>query len=265
MKIKSAFTLIELLVVIAIIALLLSILMPSLNLVKSVAKRTVCSTHLKSIGQGIVTYATENSDKLPVSWYQTGSGQGVAYVAFMIDTTIPYSDNLGHVTATYGMGYLYETKIIETPELFYCTTPYDPSGAGWAATSYKYEDYLDDGSRWPWNSDPSGWNTQYVRTGYNYTPQSAKNKTTVGADEFPVIATKFSQLRTSYVMVSDLIWSLEQLPHKIGDKPGGANVMYSDGSVQFNNDSEAFSEALWQDNHPGSDEWLFRTILRMLE
>ena len=48
MRKKNGFTLIELLVVIAIIALLLSILTPSLNAVEERAKSTVCQAHLHS-------------------------------------------------------------------------------------------------------------------------------------------------------------------------------------------------------------------------
>ena len=67
---KKGFTLIELLVVIAIIALLLSILLPSLNKVKALAKTLVCATHLKNYGTALHTYAVENSDKAPFmkSW-----------------------------------------------------------------------------------------------------------------------------------------------------------------------------------------------------
>jgi len=67
---KNGFTLIELLVVIAIIAMLLGILMPSLNRAKMAAQTLVCSANLKNYGPALQSYATDNKDKAPfmVSW-----------------------------------------------------------------------------------------------------------------------------------------------------------------------------------------------------
>ncbi len=62
---KKAFTLIELLVVIAIIALLLSILVPSLRKVKDAAKTIVCASNLRQIGVAASSYAESNDQFIP--------------------------------------------------------------------------------------------------------------------------------------------------------------------------------------------------------
>ena len=56
MKSRKAFTLVELLVVISIIALLVSILMPSLNKAKELAYRMKCSTSQSAVGKGLGLY-----------------------------------------------------------------------------------------------------------------------------------------------------------------------------------------------------------------
>ncbi len=62
-----AFTLIELLVVVAIIALLISILLPSLARAREAARRTQCAANLGSIGRSCMTYAEGNGGVLPTA------------------------------------------------------------------------------------------------------------------------------------------------------------------------------------------------------
>ncbi len=59
------FTLVELLVVIAIIALLLSILMPSLAKARSMAMRLACAHNLKQINLAVNMYLNGNEDTYP--------------------------------------------------------------------------------------------------------------------------------------------------------------------------------------------------------
>jgi prepilin-type N-terminal cleavage/methylation domain-containing protein len=64
-KHRRGFTLVELLVVISIIALLISILLPSLKKARDQAKRTVCASRLKSISTALWNYWTENEGRVP--------------------------------------------------------------------------------------------------------------------------------------------------------------------------------------------------------
>ena len=65
MKKKAAFTLVELLVVVAIIALLVSILLPSLGKAKEAARRVICSSNLKSMGLAVAMYSNDSDNWLP--------------------------------------------------------------------------------------------------------------------------------------------------------------------------------------------------------
>ena len=55
----SAFTLIELLVVVAVIAILMSIMLPSLSEARRQARTVKCAAQMRAFGQGMSEYATE--------------------------------------------------------------------------------------------------------------------------------------------------------------------------------------------------------------
>jgi len=112
------FTLIELLVVIAIIALLVTILMPTLNQAKELARRSVCLSNQRNLALSVHSYALEYSG-LPIGHYGPGDGQ---------HKWSNYLINWGNTEGGYMLlGKLWQTELVQNGRMFYCPSQRDSS------------------------------------------------------------------------------------------------------------------------------------------
>jgi prepilin-type processing-associated H-X9-DG protein len=93
---------VELLVVIGIIALLISILLPSLNKARETANRVKCANNLRQIGLSITLYAGDNKGNYPRTYWNTNvtavpdcSSQGYSATdPFTKSAQVPWPTNL---------------------------------------------------------------------------------------------------------------------------------------------------------------------------
>ena len=114
----KGFTLIELLVVIAVLALLLSILMPSLAKAKELARRTVCLSRMSQLGLICVTYAHENDDWFPdYNVYPGPSG----HKYFQSGDMRCVFDGVWNADARpIWVGYVADYTVEKSTDIFYC-------------------------------------------------------------------------------------------------------------------------------------------------
>ena len=200
---NKGFTLIELLVVIAIIALLVSILMPSLQQAKELALQAKCGVQLHNIGLAMNMYAEENDDWLPFGRYGFSMKEGAELVSPDWNT---YDSDMNVVQgATQRLGLLYaklwledaDANYIDDKEMLYCpgrkrtminpdvmcTYSYCNPGSGWSSGVSGSNDWrYDSHRREDWAYEPWWYNgykhRKYVawvaclRGHFEYPPES---------------------------------------------------------------------------------------------
>lgn len=144
-----AFTLVELLVVIGIIALLISILLPSLNKARQQANAVACLSNMRSVGQGVALFTNEKRGWLPKYWTNSGP--------------LPNDTSWGNAYPYLSWNYLL-AKQIKNKAVFRC--PADDSGqmyglwttSSWAGADAE-EDDVPASYRWNQSNFPDSENS----------------------------------------------------------------------------------------------------------
>lgn len=197
---SRAFSLIDVLVSIAVIAVLISLLLPSLGPVKETARQVACRSGVRQLGLGIAMFADDHQDWIPKSKWANPPQPQQPQPAQTVCLTYPGKNGLEWD----GLGILYHEQYIVSPGSFYC-----PSHKA----DHRYSDQVE---LW---QNPAGiivGNYQYRAGGPN-----------------PKIMTLTEIEPKRSALLSDSLRTQEEYSHAVG-----ANVLRADLSVYWFNDSE---------------------------
>ena len=144
--VRRGFTLVELLVVIGIIALLISVLLPSLAKARDAAKRVACLSNLRQAHLAFVYYAADFRDQVPLG-----------YRAAKQYNSLVFSATAGRYVL---FGHLFLRGLMADGRAFYCPAEANPA-------------FERDTPGNPWPASVTATPTKNVQAGYALRPEVA--------------------------------------------------------------------------------------------
>jgi prepilin-type N-terminal cleavage/methylation domain-containing protein/prepilin-type processing-associated H-X9-DG protein len=232
---RQGFTLVELLVVIGIIALLISILLPSLNRARETANRVKCASNLRQIGQAILLYSNENRGSYPKTFGQIAAAVTPTWGTGNVAQSDPFLNGSGVANndVTAALYLLLRTQDI-TAEVFTC-----PSSNG---EKWDFGGGANTALNWSnWNS------TAGVKKNLSYSyqnPYPDNNAINSGFKLNNSLTAEFavaSDINPGTVGQNDNVLSVDTTSSATLMRAGnsnnhdedGQNVLYGDGHVEF--------------------------------